>query len=262
MIGGKVVSFDAGQGQDDARRERRGADTDGVAVVADTYWRAKKAREALAVVSGTKARRASATRSMRAGIRKAADASRSSIKKTGDVDAAMKGAAKTLQAEYWTPLLAHAAMEPMNFTADYARRQVLLIGRRSSSRAAGRRLRRSASSRKTSRVKTTFLGGGFGRRLELDFIVQAAEISKAVGKPVKLLWTREDDTTHDFYRPMALHRMAAGLDADGKPVAMTFQLTSQSITQRLFGLPKGTLDPFMAEASVSATTFRTSRRNW
>jgi isoquinoline 1-oxidoreductase beta subunit len=92
-------------------------------------------------------------------------------------------------------------------------------------------------------LQTTFLGGGFGRRIDLDFIVQAAQISKAVGKPVKLVWSREDDMTHDFYRPQAVHQLAAALGADGKPTAMTFKLTSQSITRRVFGLPAEVQDP-------------------
>ena len=83
-------------------------------------------------------------------------------------------------------------------------------------------------------LQTTFLGGGFGRRIDVDFIVQAAQISKAVSKPVKLLWTREDDMTHDFYRPQSVHQLAAALGDDGKPTAMTFRLTSQSVTARVF----------------------------
>jgi isoquinoline 1-oxidoreductase beta subunit len=86
-------------------------------------------------------------------------------------------------------------------------------------------------------LRTTFLGGGFGRRIDIDFIIQAAQISKAVNKPVKLLWTREDDMTHDFYRPQSVHQLAAALGADGKPTAMTFRMVSQSITGRVFGLP-------------------------
>ncbi len=101
-------------------------------------------------------------------------------------------------------------------------------------------------------VQTTFLGGGFGRRIDLDFIVQAAQISKAVNKPVKLVWSREDDMTHDFYRPQAIHNLAASLGSDGKPTAMTFRLTSQSITGRVFGLPAEVQDGLMTEAAVAA----------
>jgi isoquinoline 1-oxidoreductase beta subunit len=250
VIGGKVISFDASKakampGVIDVVQIR-----DGVAVVADSYWRAKKAREALTITwdEGPVAKIDNA--SMMEGIRNAKDAP-TPIKKTGDADAAMKTAAKTMQAEYWSPLLAHATMEPQNFTADYKDGKCLVVGPAQFQQGTQGNVAAALGLKPEDvTVKTTFLGGGFGRRLEYDFAVQAAEISKAVGKPVKLLWSREDDTTHDFYRPMAFHRMAAGLDASGKPVALTFQLTSQSVTQRAFGLPKGTLDPFMAEASV------------
>lgn len=250
VIGGKPTSFDAAKakampGVIDVVQIR-----DGVAVVADTWWHAKKAREALAVQwdEGPVARISNA--SMRDGIRNAKDAT-IPIKKTGDASAALGSASKKLSAEYWSPLLAHATMEPQNFTASYKDGKCMVIGPAQFQQGTQGNVANAIGLKPEDvTVKTTFLGGGFGRRLEYDFAVQAAEISKAVGKPVKLVWTREDDTTHDFYRPMALHRMAAGLDASGKPVALTLQLTSQSITQRAFGLPKGTLDPFMAEAAV------------
>jgi isoquinoline 1-oxidoreductase beta subunit len=100
-------------------------------------------------------------------------------------------------------------------------------------------------------VRTTYLGGGFGRRIVTDFVVQAAELSKASGRPVKVLWSREDDMKNDWYRPQSLNRVEGGLDASGKPVAIKHQINSQSITQVLFGLPKNTLDPFMVEAAVA-----------
>jgi isoquinoline 1-oxidoreductase beta subunit len=186
------------------------------------------------------------------GIRNAAATEKNiNVKKTGDAAAALGSAARTLNEEYESPLLAHATLEPMNFTAHYRNGKCLLIGPTQFQQGAQGAVAAALGIKPEDiTLKTTFLGGGFGRRLELDFIVQAAQISKAVGKPVKLIWTREDDTTHDFYRPMALNRMAAGLDADGKTIAMTFQVTSQSITQRAFGLPKDTLDPFMVEAAV------------
>jgi isoquinoline 1-oxidoreductase beta subunit len=109
-----------------------------------------------------------------------------------------------VKAEYVSPLLAHATLEPMNFTADYKNGKILLIGPTQFQQGAEGSVAAALGIKPEDiTLKTTFLGGGFGRRLELDFIVQAAQISKAVGKPVKLLWSREDDTTHDFYRPMA-----------------------------------------------------------
>lgn len=253
VIGGKVVSFDAGK----AKAMPGVIDVvqipDGVAVVANSYWRAKKARDALTITWDAGAGGAIDNASMMQGIRDAAGKEKIiNIKTSGDAAGAIAGAAKNVKAEYQSQLLAHATMEPMNFTADFRDGKCLLVGPTQFQQGAqGATAAALGIKPEDITLRTTFLGGGFGRRLELDFIVQAAQISKAVGKPVKLLWSREDDTTHDFYRPMALHRMEAGLDASGKPVGMTFQLTSQSVTQRAFGLPKDTLDPFMAEASVA-----------
>jgi isoquinoline 1-oxidoreductase beta subunit len=110
-------------------------------------------------------------------------------------------------------------------------------------------------------VETTFLGGGFGRRIDIDFIIQAAQIAKQLDKPVKLVWSREDDMTHDFYRPQAIHTLAASLGADGKPTAMTFRLTSQSVTGRVFGLPAPVQDPLMTEAAIAGYNIPASRHD-
>jgi isoquinoline 1-oxidoreductase beta subunit len=253
VIGGKVVSFDATKAKTMPGVIDVVQIPDGVAVVANSYWRAKKARDTLSVTWDAGPGASIDNASMMQGIRDAAGKEKIiNIKTSGDAAGAIAGAAKNVKAEYQSQLLAHATMEPMNFTADFHDGKCLLVGPTQFQQGAqGATAAALGIKPEDITLKTTFLGGGFGRRLELDFIVQAAQISKAVGKPVKLLWTREDDTTHDFYRPMALHRMEAGLDASGKPVGMTFQLTSQSVTQRAFGLPKDTLDPFMAEASVA-----------
>ena len=252
VIGGTPKSFDATK----ARSMPGVIDVvqipDGVAVVADTYWHAKTAREALRVQWDEGPVAALDDASMWQGIRAAAETGkRLSISSKGDAASAMAHAAKVVKAEYTLPLVAHAALEPMNFTAHVADGKCLLVGPTQFQQGAeGAIMAALGLKAEDITLQTTFLGGGFGRRLELDFIVQAALISKAVGKPVKLLWTREDDTRHDFYRPMALNQLEAGLDAEGMPVAMNYRVTSQSITQRAFGLPKDTLDGFMVEAAV------------
>ncbi len=264
VIGGKVKSFDASK----AKAMPGVVDVvqipDGVAVVANSYWRAVQARKALSVVWDEGAGAGISHTGMLDGIRKAADTGKQIplVPAKGDTAAAMKGATKTVTAEYVSPLLAHATLEPQNFTASYSGGKCLLIGPTQFQQGAEGNVAAALGIKPEDiTLQTTFLGGGFGRRLEVDFIVQAAQISKAVGKPVKLLWSREDDTTHDFYRPMALNQLSAALGADGKPTAVDFKVTSQSVTQRAFGLPKDTLDAFMAEAGVMPYEIANSKHN-
>jgi isoquinoline 1-oxidoreductase subunit beta len=226
---------------------------DGVAVVADTFWRAKQARDALKITwdNGPGAKLSSA--SIAQGLKEALAKPAASVKRTGDADKALAGATKKIEATYELPFLAHATMEPMNFTADVRADGCDIYGPTQFPQLAeGVAMQVTGLPKEKITVHTTFLGGGFGRRIDVDFIVQALQISKAVGKPVKLVWTREDDMTHDFYRPVSLNTLSAGLDASGKPVAMKFRLTSPSVTARLFPpVVKDGIDPFMTEAAVT-----------
>jgi isoquinoline 1-oxidoreductase beta subunit len=254
VIGGKVRSFDASGVKGQPGVIDVVQVNDGVAVVASSYWQAQKARKALTVQWDEGAGAALDHNVVLASTRAAAASAKVLPigKPVGNVAEAMKGAARTVTAEYITPLQAHAPLEPMNFTASFTAGKCLLIGPTQFQQGAQGTVAAALGLKPEDiTLKTTFLGGGFGRRLEHDFIVQAAQISKAVGKPVKLLWSREDDMTHDFYRPLGLNQLQAGLDAQGNPVALQFKVTSQSITQRAFGLPKDTFDAFMAEAAVA-----------
>ena len=254
VIGGKVKSFDATKAKASAGVIDVVQISDGVAVVASSWWQAKKARDLLSIQWDEGPGAALSDASIIDGTRQALKTGKviEIAKAQGDVEAALKGAAKVFEAEYVVPLQAHAPLEPMNFTAHVQGDKVLLIGPTQFQQGAQGSVAGALGVKPENvTLKTTYLGGGFGRRLELDFVVQAAQISKAVNKPVKLLWTREDDMTHDFYRPAGVNQIKAGLDASGKPIAMHFKVASQSVTQRAFGLPKDTLDPFMAEAAVA-----------
>lgn len=254
VIGGKVKSFDSAQAKAMPGVQAVVQVSDGVAVVADSWWRAKKAAEKLSIQWDEGPVASISDASMLEGNRAAAKSGKviPIIAPKGDVANAIQGAAKVLEAEYISPMQSHSPLEPMNFTAHVQGNKVLLIGPTQFQQGAQGAVAGALGVKPEDiTLKTTYLGGGFGRRLELDFVVQAAEISKAVGKPVKLLWTREEDMVHDFYRPMGVNHMKAGLDASGMPVGVHFKVTSQSVTQRAFGLPKETLDPFMAEAAVA-----------
>jgi isoquinoline 1-oxidoreductase subunit beta len=253
VIGGKATSFDASK----AKAMPGVIDVvnigDGVAVVANSYWQAKKARDVVSVQWDAGAGASLSTASMWASTREAANNGKlMHVNTVGNYENAIKGASKVLSADYTIPHLAHAPLEPMNFTASFSNGKIRLIGptqfQQGVAGAVGAVL---GVKPEDITVETTFLGGGFGRRIELDFVIQAALISKSIGRPVKMLWTREDDMTHDFYRPLALNRLRGGLDASGNLVAMAHQVTSQSVTQRAFGLPKDIADPFMLEAAVA-----------
>ena len=254
VIGGQVKSFDGSKAKASAGVIDVVQIDDGVAVVANSWWQAKKARDLLNIQWDEGAGTALSDASVIEGTRQALKTGKvlEITKPQGDVAAALKGAAKVVEAEYIIPMQAHAPLEPMNFTAHVQGNKALLIGPTQFQQGAQGAVAGALGLKPEDiTLKTTYLGGGFGRRLELDFVVQAAEISKAVGKPVKLVWTREEDMTHDYYRPMGVNHLKAGLDASGMPVGLHFKVTSQSVTQRAFGLPKETLDPFMAEAAVA-----------
>ena len=253
VIGGKVLSYDA----DRARAMPGVIDVvqvpDGVAVVADTYWHAHQARQTISVEWDEGPGAALDDKAMLAATRAAAETGKViPLKSVGNADEVLERAYEVIRAEYTQPLLAHATMEPMNFTAHVHDNRVDLIGPTQWQDAAvGTIAKVIGVPADNVTLRTTFLGGGFGRRIDIDFIIQAAQISKAVNKPVKLLWTREDDMTHDFYRPQSVHHLAAALGPDGKPTAMTFRIASQSILGRVFGLPPDKLDAAMTEAAIA-----------
>ena len=263
VIGGTVKSFDATK----AKAMPGVIDVvqipDGVAVVANSWWRANMARKALTIVWDEGAGAALNDKTMLEGIRAAAKTGKPiPLKAVGDPEAVIAASKKVVRAEYVSQLLSHSPLEPMNFTAHVNGGKVMLIGPTQWQDAAQSQVAKAVGAKvEDVSLETTFLGGGFGRRIDIDFIIQAAQISKAVGKPVKLVWSREDDMTHDFYRPQAINTMAAALGDDGKPTAMTFRLTSQSVTGRVFGLPGEVQDPLMTEAAIAGYDIPASRHD-
>ncbi len=259
VIGGKVVDFDASKAKSmpgviDVVKTNDGHGTDGVAVVAESYWQALQARRKGLKVKWDEGPVAGISSK---GMWDAIKAGQNDIKPIkirpdqGDAAGAIAGAAKKVKAAYQVQLVGHQPLEPMNMIANVKGDSCELLGPTQFQQGAQGAVAGALGLKPENvTVATTYLGGGFGRRVCIDYCVQAAVVSKAVGRPVRILWTREDDMKHDFYRPAGLMRLEAGLDANGKPTGMKFQLTSQSITQALFGLPKNTLDPFMVEAAV------------
>lgn len=202
----------------------------GIAVVADSTWAAFQARKRLKVEWNEPAVVRENTESLRQKMTELLAKPGSVIRKDGDFDQAYASAARTLEAVYEVPFLAHATMEPVNCTAHFHDGECELWAPTQIPDAAAASVAQALSIPKERvKVHVTFIGGGFGRRLIQDYAVEAALISREANAPVQLIWTREDDIRHDFYRPPALHSLRAGLDAKGNLIAWKHRASSPSI---------------------------------
>jgi isoquinoline 1-oxidoreductase beta subunit len=230
VFGAKVASY-----KDDKAREVRGVRhvvqlTQGVAVVADNTWSALKGARALEVV-WTAGAFAMSTPEIFAALSRLADNAGAEARNDGDVATALAQSTHRVQATYEAPYLAHATMEPMNCTADVRRDRCEIwvpTQNPQGTQSAAARLTGLAVDAVT--VHVTYLGCGWGRRSGTDFVQDAVEASMKVGAPVQVLWTREEDMQHDFYRPAAHLRLEGGVDATGRATALRARVVAQGIS--------------------------------
>ena len=235
--------------------DKTGTTTGWVVAVAKTYAEARKAAAALKIAydGGPNAKLSSASLFEEAKRLQGLSDSGQFFVKDGDPDAALGTAAKVMEAEYTTNINIHCPMEPMNATAEF-KGDILHIytGNQFATRSGAIAAGAAGIDPKFVVMHQSYLGGGFGRRLDADMTVPAVQAAKAVGKPVKVIYSRENDMTMDFSRPLTYQKVKAGLDGDGKLVALSHDVVSAWPTQR-WGIPdflspsvdkKGPLDAF------------------
>lgn len=246
VIGGKVASF-----YDARARAVPGVKavvqySRGIAVVADSWWQAKKAKDLLQIHWDGGLSANADQQSIREGMRSAAEQPGTVLFEQGGADETDKPA-QSIDATYQLPFLAHATMEPQNTLAD-VRIDRAIIHTPTQFQQLVPHAVAGATGLKPEQVEviTTFLGGGAGRRVEVDYVIDAAEISRAVGVPVKMIWSREDDMAHDAYFPASVVKVSADVDAGGKPVALRMHSTSPAVANDLMPVFIGdSIDPLV-----------------
>jgi isoquinoline 1-oxidoreductase beta subunit len=207
-----------------------------VAVIADSWWHAKRAVEALPIEWDPRGNGRVSTASIAEIVRAGLSAEKSQVGRSdGDVAAAMQSAVKYVEADYEVPFLAHATMEPQTCTAHVANGGVeVWVPTQEPMTALATAASAAGVPNEKVVVHGTFLGGGFGRRAAIqEFVRQAILIAKEVDVPVKLLWSREEDIKHDYYRPFGMARLVAGLGADGMPIAWKVRIAGPSFVHGL-----------------------------
>lgn len=249
VFGGKVKSFDGSKAKAVSGVRNVLQISSGVAVVADNTWSAMEGRRALEISWDEGPNANNSSEAIRKLYHERVEHTGAIARKEGDADAALAGAVKRVEAIYEVPFLAHATMEPMNCTAEvrtdgcdvYTPTQFQTVNQLTAAKIAGLKPEQV-------RIHTTYLGGGFGRRAEEDFLMEAVEISKAMNTPVQVTWSREDDMQSDFYRPAVLVKLTAGLDGSGNALAWKSRIVGPSIMSRFFpGSVKNGIDETAVE---------------
>jgi isoquinoline 1-oxidoreductase beta subunit len=252
VFGGTVETFNADKAKGVPGVRNVVKISSGIAVVADSYWAASKGVQALEVKWNEGPLASLSSADIIKKYAALAEQPGKIARNEGDAPAATKDNARSFERVFEVPFLAHACMEPMNCTADVrADRCDVWVPTQGQTASHGAAVAASGLPPKSVNVYTTYLGGGFGRRGESDFVTDAVETSKAVGKPVKVIWTREDDIQHDFYRPITYVRMWGALDAAGKPVAFMQRIVQQSLMKRLGSLPPNGVDFISVDGSAT-----------
>jgi isoquinoline 1-oxidoreductase beta subunit len=252
VFGGTVASFNADKAKAVAGVRHVVKISTGIAVIADNYWAASKGAQALEVQWNEGSLAGLNSAQIMARYKTLAEQEGKVARNDGDVNTALRGNTRAFERVYEVPFLAHACMEPMNCTADVrADRVDIWVPTQGQTASQGAAAAASGLPPNKVNVHTTYLGGGFGRRGEADFVTDAVEASKAAGKPVKVIWTREDDIQHDYYRPVTYVRMRGAVDGNGKPIAFMQRMVQQSLMKRLGQLPPTGIDFISMEGAAN-----------
>ncbi len=225
----------------------------GVAVIARDTWSALRGRRALTVEWDAAGNGDLDTGLIRSRFRKQMDKPGALSRNDGDALSVLRTTSTRVEAEYEVPFQAHACMEPMNCTADVKPNHCAVhVPTQAQGRVVETVRRITGLPPERISVTTTFLGGGFGRRGEQDFVADAVELSLRLKRPVQVIWIREDDIRHDFYRPMTLNRLRAGIDDGGNLVAWFHRIVGPSVLTRIRpSAVRGGVDPTSVEGAAN-----------